>query len=741
MAGIKVDLAYANRTITRPGLLFNRIVHRSIPQTLAQEAARSSALGETKLSVRNSRIILETGGAEKCLGQMTASRMLQKAGISSITIPKGMKKAEIGTALHAVMSRWPSATARILGEAEGMPGRMFLPEAMKQGRVFEGAKNGSVMDLYRLIRDGCSPDKLESIDLSKLTGHKPFFLTKRFGRTELAPFYWIAGHPNTPAPILLHLAYSGDGYALKAFNALNARGSFNKDVERKERLTPSKELTSFCLASKNKYSYDVVKETLAVYGEMSITEKYQLLDIINNRADSIEQELDKDSINALFNNSQSLGKLVDSASRVVREAVIAHPNTSIDHLIKLCRSNEPYARDALKRLDLRRLTPTQITLLACSNNPDVLGKLASTFTDIGISIADVSLNKMKEYVFDYFFDHYSAIDLKELCAQGQIAAKIANHPAADKEVLIEIIKKAKKESLVALNNLKTMLSAHDGKILEELARYFIDFKEPNNAFLTQLKINILACPAISFRALLTIASGADKSAVAALKMLDLSQLSKEDLLLLLCSQSEDVQKAVVSHIRTDSRHIGIDTNTDAADEMASRLLQLTPISIARARKLYAHATKMTKLSAALKAYMRQCAISSISGNAEFAHALDTAMQFSGPAVSAYNAIKEADLLTAEVLMCLTLSPVPLVSAEAKERFKKAAIDEAVHASKIPNIKKDIEDKLKNALGKDEVKATNAVKWLKKKNLITPTVTAYLQLNDLSYLLMESLTDF
>lgn len=117
------------------------------------------------------------------------------------------------------------------------------------------------------------------------------------------------------------------------------------------------------------------------------------------------------------------------------------------------------------------------------------------------------------------------------------------------------------------------------------------------------------------------------------------------------------------------------------------------------------------------------------------------MLFGGPAAAEYDAIKEAKLLTAEVLMCLTLSALPLVSAKAKELFKKAAIDEAVRASNIPNIKKDIEDKLKNALDKDKEKAKTAIKWLKDKDLMTPTVAAYLQLNDLSYLLMESLTDF
>jgi len=673
MAGIKLDLAYTNRTITRPGLLFNRIIHRSIPQTLAREAAISSALGETKVSVKNSRIILETGGAEKCLGQMTAARMLQKAGIASITIPKGMKKVEIGTDLHAVMSRWPGATARILGEAEGKPGRMFLPEEMKQGRVFESAKNGSVMDLYRLIRDGCSPDKLENIDLSKLTGHKPFFLANWFGRTELSPFYWIAGHPNTPAPILLHLACSGDGYALEAYEKLKDKST-----------------------------------------------------------------------------SEWLDKLADSSSLAVREAVIKHAKTSIDTLVKLARSPEGYAVKAYEKLDLKLLTPAQITLLASGNSPKVLEKLADQLRAAGILEGDVEPGKLGEYVFNYFTVHFTGQDLNALFTKELFPEKLAEHPNTDKKDLIGLVKlggKQPKDAFKTKANLsfdeieRMALSAFDNATMRKIidADDLEDIAMHSSSQL--IRLEVVNHPSVSLRAKLTIASGADQSAVAALEMLDLSKLPAKGLLFLLCSQSESVQEAVVSHIRTDGRFVGIDTNTDVADEMASRLLKSTPISIARARKLFAHATKMTRLRDALKAYIREFAITSVSGNATFEQALDDAMLFGRPAASAYNAIKEAKMLSAEVLMYLSFSPIPFVSSKAVTMLKKCAVDQAVASSKVPNIKKDIEEKLVHAFGDDKKKAVNAIKWLKKNGLLTPNIVAYLQLNNMPYLAMENLTGF
>lgn len=725
MAGIKIDLAYANRTITRPGLLFNRIIHRSIPQTLAQEAAISSALGETKLSVRNSRIVLETDKTEMCLEQMTAARILQKAGISSITIPEGMEPKQISTALHAVMSRWPGATARILGEAEGKPGRMFLPEEMKQNLLIKGAKNGSILDLYELIRTGCSPDKITGIKVPKESDYKPHFLTRLFGRTDLSPFYWIARRPNTPTSVLFLLACAGDGYALEAFKTLGMRKELNADKETKATLSASPALYSFCLANKNKYNYDHSKKILAIKGEMSENEKYYLMRIYNGMQD------DEDSLEKLYQGSQTLNKLADSSSLAVREAVISHPKTSIDTLVKLARSSEGYAARAFERLDLRLLNLAQITLLACGNNAKVSEELAQQLRAAGILKGGLQSGKLGEYVFNYFTGHYTGQDLNALFANRLLLGQFAKHPYTYKKDLVGIIqdKKKKKEALIAFDNLGKRLSADD---LEDIAE---------SSLSKEIRSRIVNHQNVSISALLKIASGADESSMAALRRLDLNGLPTEDLLFLLCSQGEDVQKTVISHIKTDSRFIGIDTNTDVADAMACRLLKSTPISIARARKLYAHATKMTKLVNALKAYIRECAITSVSGNTTFEQALDEAMLFGGPAASAYNAIKKAGMLSTEVLMYLAFSPVPFVSTKTKEFFKKAAVEEAVCTSKIPNIKKEVGEKIEAAIAADRKKATEAIRWLKDKDLLTPAVSAYLQLNDLPYLAMENLTGF
>lgn len=74
-------------------------------------------------------------------------------------------------------------------------------------------------------------------------------------------------------------------------------------------------------------------------------------------------------------------------------------------------------------------------------------------------------------------------------------------------------------------------------------------------------------------------------------------------------------------------------------------------------------------------------------------------------------------------------------------LKKCAVDQAVASSKVPNIKKDIEEKLVHAFGDDKKKAVNAIKWLKKNGLLTPNIVAYLQLNNMPYLAMENLTGF
>ncbi|MFA5103553.1 MAG: hypothetical protein WC527_00005 [Candidatus Margulisiibacteriota bacterium] len=730
MAIVKVNLNYGNRTISRLGLSYNRIFHPIAPRNLAREVASASTSGNTKLFIRNSQVVLDTNGSEQCLGSTSAARTLQKAGISSITIPANTKQKEISTVLRAVLSRWPSATSRILGTKEGESGTSFLHEAMRQGYLIEEAKEKSpnaIFSLYKLIKTGCSPDKLAGLPIKKVPGYRPFFLARLFGRTENAPFNWIAGHKNTPDSILFKLACEGEGYALVAFKALHKRGMLSRKKETKIKVSFSGDLVLFCQANKTKYNYNASSGMLIVKGEMSEEEKYLLSKIYDGR------EQDQVAIERLYQGSQTLNMLANSANRSVKDAVIDHPVTSTDTLVKLAMLPERCAIKALERLDPRTLTPLQITMLACSKNDVVLRTLAQYFVSTGILDSDVTQSQLGARIFDHFNAHtpFEAKDIDVLFSRELLSEELAAHPNTEKKTLMAFVRKGGRQPKEVFITPDPRLSRNNIEILAQSAFDNLgnklsadDLEELANSPSPEIKLRIINHPNVSIAGLLLVAYSSDRSAIVALKKLKMNELSSDMLLFLLCSRNKDVQQSVATHVKAKMR-----SNADNVDEIAARLFSSKPFGAAQARKFLTLVSKMPELQSTIRTHLRNLAIRYAAGKVGIGNLLDKAFK-GGTAVLAYGQLNNKKLLGPEILLYLSLSPVPYVSTKAKALLSKAAEASLNHENK--EIEKDAKEKLKTASDPKSSKSEHAIKWLKERDLLSDEVLAYLSLSNLPY---------
>lgn len=100
-----VTMNLANRSIGRFGLLANRVMHPLAAGHFGRQVAPLAVISDLKIVPTETGIVAETSFGNINVDQPVYSRLLCKAGISEIDVPKGTDEEKIGDIFRAVTTR------------------------------------------------------------------------------------------------------------------------------------------------------------------------------------------------------------------------------------------------------------------------------------------------------------------------------------------------------------------------------------------------------------------------------------------------------------------------------------------------------------------------------------------------------------------------------------------------------------------------------------------------------------
>jgi len=103
-----VTMDLANRSIGRFGLLANRVMHPLAAGHFGRQVAPLAVISDLKIVPTETGIVAETSFGNINVDQPLYSRLLGKAGVSEIDVPKGTDEEEIGDIFRAVTTKTPA---------------------------------------------------------------------------------------------------------------------------------------------------------------------------------------------------------------------------------------------------------------------------------------------------------------------------------------------------------------------------------------------------------------------------------------------------------------------------------------------------------------------------------------------------------------------------------------------------------------------------------------------------------
>lgn len=100
-----VTMDLANRSITRVGLLANRVMHPLAAGHFGRQIAPLAKISDLKIVPSKAGIVAEASFGSINIDQPVYSRLLGKAGVSKIDVPKGTEEDRIGDIFRVVTTR------------------------------------------------------------------------------------------------------------------------------------------------------------------------------------------------------------------------------------------------------------------------------------------------------------------------------------------------------------------------------------------------------------------------------------------------------------------------------------------------------------------------------------------------------------------------------------------------------------------------------------------------------------
>jgi hypothetical protein len=381
-----VTMNLANRSIGRFGLAANRALHPLAAGHFGRQVAPLAVISDLKIVPSEKGIVAETSFASIDINQPVYSRLLGKAGVSEIDVPKGTDEDRIGDIFRAVTTRTPAKADRMLGDGISFT-KNKESETITWKEIYEskkpyhyrddiglgcfssilGAFGGAILGGYLGVHIDYATGLSDNLSEGSIftfsgivAGIPTGFISGLIISTMLLPRslyilrralshkeeYYMATVSNlttkgVKAPEEM-FEYLADAY-FESSKALNARFDKDRKALAINPFTPDNILINIALAYRG-----ITDLCISAF------------DNLNERGLSADQ----------------LVSLAESESVVVREKVAQHPNTPVDALMKLAKSNGYPDLIAFGILDKRGLTPEQLSSLAKSYSDDVREKVA-----------------------------------------------------------------------------------------------------------------------------------------------------------------------------------------------------------------------------------------------------------------------------------------------------------------------------------------------------------------------------
>ncbi len=140
-----VTMNLANRSITRLGLAANRVLHPLAAGHFGRQVAPLAVISDLKIAPTETGIVAETSFGSINIDQPLYSRLLGKAGVSEIDVPKGTDEEKIGDIFRAVTTRTAGSAAKVLGDSP-----VEIEVAGKQNKPFTFFNNYRISRLMKL---------------------------------------------------------------------------------------------------------------------------------------------------------------------------------------------------------------------------------------------------------------------------------------------------------------------------------------------------------------------------------------------------------------------------------------------------------------------------------------------------------------------------------------------------------------------------------------------------------------
>jgi len=222
-----VTMNLANRSITRLGLATNRILHPLVARRFGREIGTLTQMSDVKITPSAAGIKAQTELGETSINLPLYTKLLSKAGVDEIALPKGSSADQIGDIFRSVTMRTPAKAERMLGNTTFTSSSIDIATEIKPSSLFRTCM------VLRLIKSAINsyPDKamrafhklntmgLSSIQLASLAKSE-----HRHVRRE------VAKHPNTSIELLIDIAIKDPEICWVAYNAIERRGALNSEI-------------------------------------------------------------------------------------------------------------------------------------------------------------------------------------------------------------------------------------------------------------------------------------------------------------------------------------------------------------------------------------------------------------------------------------------------------------------------------------------------------------------------------
>jgi hypothetical protein len=102
-----VTMDLANRSITRFGLIANRVMHPLVARRFEREVGTFTQMSDVKIMPSQTGITVQTELGETAIDLPLYAKLLGKAGVSEIEIPMGLSLYKIGKMFSAIITKTP----------------------------------------------------------------------------------------------------------------------------------------------------------------------------------------------------------------------------------------------------------------------------------------------------------------------------------------------------------------------------------------------------------------------------------------------------------------------------------------------------------------------------------------------------------------------------------------------------------------------------------------------------------